>query len=104
MGRTNKRTKLFMTSERVIEAIAAFRPKKRFAWRSQQITGGKRTCQCTLRRLRIVRCEFGPSSCRRLAQRLRGMLAGGRFKKVFFRAPQHKQAAGGVVVLVAVIA
>jgi hypothetical protein len=24
----------------------------------------------------MVRCEFGPSSCRRLAQRLRGMLAG----------------------------
>ena len=52
----------------------AFQPKKRFGWHSQQITGGKRTCQCTLRRLRIVRCEFGPSSCSRLAQCLSWML------------------------------
>jgi hypothetical protein len=58
----------------VIGALTAFQPKKRLAWHSKQITGGKRTCQCTLRRLRIARCEFGPSSCSRLDKCLSWML------------------------------
>jgi hypothetical protein len=41
----------------------------------RQITGGKRTCQCALRHLRMACCEFGPSSCSRLVQCLSGCWA-----------------------------
>ena len=64
-----------MTSWRGYRGTSGFPTQEALHLRSQQITGGKRTCQCTLRRLRIVRYEFGPSSWRCLVQCLRGMLA-----------------------------
>ena len=42
----------------------------------QEITDRKRTCQRAPRRLFMVRCEFGPSSRRRLAHWLSGAFAG----------------------------
>jgi hypothetical protein len=54
--------------------LTAFPPQEADCLAQPTITCGKRSCQCTLRRLRIVRCEFGSSSCSGLALCLIWML------------------------------